>query len=177
MPCHLGSEADVHPSFRRPRAFSHRRRRTRPKPITLVRHSVTLQRKKFNAPTSGDDPCPTDGLDGPNGISVERPVFVGSPKRATGRSAGCLVLGATSMIYRAPGGRIAKGLRTRLTVLIVDATERVQAEQRALATSGAVHIRLLAKLAYFHDKPSPNWRLPTLGQRGKIRPARCHVSR
>jgi hypothetical protein len=51
--------------------------------------------------------------------------------------------GTARLCRRARGGRAAKGLRTRLTTLIGSATGRALAEQMALATSGAVHIRLL----------------------------------
>jgi len=54
--------------------------------------------------------------------------------------------GTAKLCRRTPGGRSAKGLRTGLTALIGGATGRVPAEQMALATSGAVHIRLLASL-------------------------------
>jgi hypothetical protein len=44
---------------------------------------------------------------------------------------------------KSPGGRAAKGLRTRLTAPIGGAIRRALAEQMALATSEAAHIRLL----------------------------------
>ena len=52
--------------------------------------------------------------------------------------------GAARPCRRARGDRAAKGFRTRLTTLFGDATRRTSAGQIALATSGAVHIRLLA---------------------------------
>ena len=51
--------------------------------------------------------------------------------------------GAARLRRRTPGSRAAKGLRTGLTTLIGGVTGRAPAEQIALATSRAVHIRLL----------------------------------